>query len=262
MNDLDHIAIIARYNNAGVRCFNAKRMTEAWDLFTAALEINKYVCGKGRQSSFVSASKEQDLPLPSVIRARAHLENIESIIANASTAEVIASTAEQPHRGTTPFVSDASGPSLIVNPLVIGEGRGGAPLEQPFDANSCSDSCNRYTSAIIIFNLGLVEQLRSRSSKQALSLYHLATALLSGGSDSQRGASANGRNDELGVALTNNVAVWYFDIGDFVASQKCIEHLLSVLEASSPILDKAVAERASFNVKMLLFSRFFCSPAA
>lgn len=87
-------------------------------------------------------------------------------------------------------------------------------------ASTTSTSClknqsQHLKSAIVIFNLALVEHTVDRSSGTAISLYELAASLL-----------VNRETSTLfGVALVNNIGIWYYENDVIESSQRCMKYL-------------------------------------
>ena len=109
----------------------------------------------------------------------------------------------------------------------------------------------RSASAAIIFNLALVDHLHNRASRQAISLYELATTLIVGD-----------EVDHLGVSLINNIGVWCHDGGDFAAAQRCMDHLHKILPNCRGFLSDAEVDGISSNIRSILNPPCSISPAA
>jgi hypothetical protein len=122
----------------------------------------------------------------------------------------------------------------------------------------------RQASAAIIYNLALVDHLHNRYSRQAISLYELATSLL-----------VDEPVDMLGIALINNIGVWCYETGDVSAAQRCMEHLTFLLPTVSgresspaglPETNRCMSEQDHAallsNISHVLNPPFSVSPAA
>jgi len=232
------ISATIEFNNAGARCLEAGKahlVKVAWDLFKGSLEVYKQFCRSPSTKTEVEPSRFEIIQ-----RAELHLLNIEDIIAPSSDSGSPLETSREASVASLK-IGGMFHPYLLRAPFLIDETNiiGGIPQSA------------RRIGASIIFNLGLVEQLRSPSSKQVIALYQLATELV-GGTESGR----------LGIALINNIAVWCFANDDLNASQRCLEHLCRMLERGSGFFDKAELSGLVSNIKFLLIPRFFASPAA
>lgn len=75
-------------------------------------------------------------------------------------------------------------------------------------------------SAVIIFNLALLDHLKYTCSQQARALYELAMSLRTGISDF----------DPLRISLLNNVGVWSYENGDVDITQSCMCQLATILQ--------------------------------
>ena len=109
----------------------------------------------------------------------------------------------------------------------------------------------RMSSATIIFNLALVDHLSNRFSTQAISLYELASTLISG-------YPCN----TLGLALLNNIGVWCYESGDTTASERCMKELLKLVEKHGDSMDPRERQGVLNNIHWFLNPHFTASPAA
>ena len=250
------LAKAIQFNNAGAFRFRSDPR-KAWELFKGALEV-KLAIERNMKDCRECIVKEQFYEHLSsenayVSRAQTILEEGETEVnpggvADKITLEVVeasralASTILQKQFGNelgdifyTPFIF--SKPFLVPDDHELMD-----PMELA-----------RTTSAIVIFNLALVEQMFIRTSPQAVSLYELATSLLIG-------QAVN----ELGVALINNIGVWCYENDDIDAAQRCMDHLSRILRNPSGrrLLSDDDCESVLSNISFMLMPRGTISPAA
>eukprot|EP00538_Stauroneis_constricta_P009155 CAMPEP_0119567716 /NCGR_PEP_ID=MMETSP1352-20130426/36752_1 /TAXON_ID=265584 /ORGANISM="Stauroneis constricta, Strain CCMP1120" /LENGTH=376 /DNA_ID=CAMNT_0007617003 /DNA_START=150 /DNA_END=1280 /DNA_ORIENTATION=+ len=112
-------------------------------------------------------------------------------------------------------------------------------------------TATRKDSAMIIFNLALLDQLRNERSAQAVALYELSMTLITGD-----------LVDELGIALVNNIGVWCYQNGDMEGAANCMRHLMHFLNKCDMSLDVKDKEGLHANVLWILSSPQLASPAA
>jgi hypothetical protein len=226
------------YNNAGVDCTEAGRHRMAWDLFKGALEVKltlERIDGSIHSIEFRAGANCY------IAKAEAHLCSLKSwtlIDSIYLRPEIRTSTSTQSRETWECFAADSSlySPFLFTDPIRIGTDRKASP---------------RRESAAIIFNLALVDHLKSRSSDQAVALYELAMTLLTGATV-----------DLLGVALMNNIGVWCYENGDLDGSLKCMAHLHSFSCAADCEMGSEQRDGLQSNMLWLTNPPFAASPAA
>ena len=241
------LAKAIQFNNAGAFRFRLDPR-KAWELFKGALEV-KLAIERNMKDCRECIVKEQfyeHLSSENAYVSRALRDS--GGVADKITLEVVeasralASTILQKQFGNelgdifyTPFIF--SKPFLVPDDHELMD-----PMELA-----------RTTSAIVIFNLALVEQMFNRTSPQAVSLYELATSLLIG-------QAVN----ELGVALINNIGVWCYENDDIDAAQRCMDHLSRILRNPSGrrLLSDDDCESVLSNISFMLMPRGTISPAA
>ena len=139
---------------------------------------------------------------------------------------------------------------------VPAESRGYQPFlfRHPFELPDGLTSTER-TSATIVFNLGLVHHLQSRTSERAAAFYEISAALLATEPDSPASTL-------IKIALLNNFGIWCYENGDGESLRTCMEHLSAVVERISFPLSPDVARGVHANVQWLLTPPNGGSPAA
>ena len=117
---------------------------------------------------------------------------------------------------------------------------------------------NQYTSAVIVFNLGLVHQWFSKYSPKTAAFYEISAALLSSV------VSTMDDSLRLRISLLNNFAVWCFENADGDAMRISLDHLSGVLDdpVSTQILEPQVMQGMRTNIQWLLTPLNGGSPAA
>jgi hypothetical protein len=227
------------YNNAGVDCTEAGQHRMAWDLFKGALEVKLTL---ERIDGSIHSIESRAGANCYIAKAEAHLCSLTSWTlkdsAIFSCLGLKTSTSMQSRETWESFAADSSlySPFLFTDPIRIGTDRKASP---------------RRESAAIIFNLALVDHLKSRSSEQAVALYELAMTLLTGATV-----------DLLGVALMNNIGVWCYENGDLDGSLKCMAHLHSFSCAADCEMGSEQRDGLQSNMLWLTNPPFAASPAA
>lgn len=84
----------------------------------------------------------------------------------------------------------------------------------------------------IIFNLALAEHWKDPSSPQVMSMYGLCDSLLGPLQD-----------HKLQAAIQNNKAIWYFENGDAVSAEACLERVKDLLD-----LDQRTRDQINSNL--------------
>jgi len=137
--------------------------------------------------------------------------------------------------------------------------RGSSPPED-------SISATQITSAVIVFNLGLVHHHASRRSAKAAAFYEISAALLS--------AEPISRSTVLlRVAIMNNFGVWCYENGNDNGEtlRTCMEHLSTVLDYArrldngidgTSVIDRDVEESVTNNINYIITPPNGGSPAA
>lgn len=154
-----------------------------------------------------------------------------------------------------------SSDSLLAN-CVPPECRGYSPYMcwTPFTLPENNDAQlnNQYTSAVIVFNLGLVHQWFSKNSPKTAAFYEISAALLSSVVPSMDDCL------RLRISLLNNFSVWCFENADGDAMRTSLDHLLGVLDdpVSTQILEPQVMQGIRTNIQWLLTPLNGGSPAA
>jgi hypothetical protein len=227
------------YNNAGVDCTEAGQHRMAWDLFKGALEVKLTL---ERIDGSIHSIDSRAGANCYIAKAEDHLCSLKSWALKDSAIcprpGIRTSTSTQSRETWEGFAADSSlySPFLFTDPIRIGTDRRAAP---------------RRESAAIIFNLALVDHLKSRSSDQAVALYELAMTLLTGATV-----------DLLGVALMNNIGVWCYENDDLDGSLKCMAHLASFSCAADCEMGSEQRDGLQSNMLWLTNPPFAASPAA
>jgi hypothetical protein len=251
------LAKAIQFNNAGVSCFRS-HPKKAWELFKGALEI-KLAMEKEMNSSCECSVKVpfyEQLSSENAYIYRAHtiLEEGGDEVADQITdrGEVTLDVVEASRTLLSSTLCKRLGKELgdiFYTPFVFSRS-----FRIPDDFESIPPiELARTTSAIVIFNLALVEHLFNRTSPQAVSLYELATSLLVG-------QSVN----ELGLALINNIGVWCYENDDNDAAQRCMDHLSKILRNPScrDLITASDRDAVLRNICCMLMPRGTTSPAA
>lgn len=243
-----------QFNNAGVACFRC-HPKKAWELFKGALEVklalersmNTHLPAKLPLYENLSSTNSY------VNRAQAILDEVdeEEISTNDDNVEMTLEEVEESRTLLSSTIYKQFGdelgdifytPFLFSKPFLISDNEVLSPYGRA-----------RSTSAIVIFNLALVEHLFNRTSQQAVSLYELSTSLMVGR-----------HVNELGIALVNNIGVWCWENDDMDAAQRCMDHLWRILRnpACQHLIDSNEKSSILRNICSILTPRGTASPAA
>ena len=286
------------YNNAGCLMMSIGRQLVALDLFRGALESkltslrsrglqlelmpaldvetssqqdSECAISQSEQISFAEGQECQSRQLPDCLRlAEQHLARIDDYIREGATA-----TDEQARMDMT---SEASSP---INPtseasIAFSASRNSivAPIStahQDYNPFLCftpfplpehqEDGNAQFSSAIIIYNLGIIHQWFCRYSPKAPAFFEISAALVSTVEDC---CSPQHVCLLLRVSLLNNFSVWSFDNADSEAMCSSLEHLSDILEAPEVVdaLPPLLVQRMRRNIRCLLTPEHRCSPAA
>ena len=194
-----------------------------------------------------------------VSTAESHLSQMSSNATDAEAEDGISPTSgpsqdQDIQRFTSAMTGEGPEQSGTVVPE---ESRGYCPYfyRTPFDLSDTSRTSTELTSAIIVFNLGLVHHHEWRNSPKAAAFYEISAALLSSEPDTEQSVL-------LKIALLNNFGIWCYENGDGESLRTCMEHLSTVVENSSIPLAPEIAEGVRRNVQWLLTPPNGGSPAA
>jgi len=252
------LAKAVQFNNAGVACFRSEPK-KAWELFKGALEV-KLAMERNSMSS------QQALPAKPALfeqlsAENAYVKRAQTILEEGNDDDAMDLVPNVDGNVVTLEEVEASR-TLVSSTLCQQFGKElGNIFYTPFlftkpflipdqDAVSPSEMA-RTTSAIVIFNLALVEHLFNRSSNQAVSLYELATSLLVGQTV-----------DQLGLALINNIGVWCYENDDLDAAQRCMDHLSRIMRSCHHLVSDSDQAAILRNICCLLMPGGSTSPAA
>jgi hypothetical protein len=130
--------------------------------------------------------------------------------------------------------------------LVPIESRGCHPYlyAQPFELPINSTS-TQLTSAIIVFNLGLVHQSMNRSAPKAAAFYEISAALLANEAEFID-------TTPLRIAMMNNFGVWCYENGDGESLRTCMGLLSVLLDRSADRMTMEVQEGVRSNIRRFL----------
>jgi tetratricopeptide (TPR) repeat protein len=234
------------YNNAGVACLESGREEIALDLFRGALEA-KLSYERSQQSYHVETNQRCVTP-DCLSTAEDHLANLPSYLRQPSP--------EPSPQGVEPMSSSRAPTTTDLVPL---ESRGYIPYlyAQPFAFQSNSTS-TQLTSAIIVFNLGLVYQLMGRSAQKAAAFYEISAALLANEPDFIDTTCTLVR-----IAMMNNFGVWCYENGEEESLRTCMERLAVVLDCSAgTTMTMEVQEGVRSNIRLFTAPPSGASPAA
>jgi hypothetical protein len=227
------------FNNAGVVYLKSGRAEVALDLFRGALEA-KLTYERSQQSDYVETNQRCVTP-DCLITAENHLANLPNYLVHPSPEQL-----------------ELISPSRVLTEtdLVPVESRGYNPYlyAQPFELPSNSTS-TQLTSAIIVFNLGLVYQTMSRIAPKAAAFYEIAAALLLNEGEFIE-------TTMLRIAMMNNFGVWCYENGDGGAVRTCMEQVSMILDRSGDIMPMEVQEGVRLNIRWFITPPTGASPAA
>jgi hypothetical protein len=211
------------FNNAAVVYFADGRFDLAWALFKGALEVKLVVERSTHDSGCIQNDRIVDgmfcinqyiLKADDILQQHQHQHQKEP----EANSRWIDSYGRRPMPPTRESSHNLMFYDLFVfaRPFLI-------PNEYESRIDETADEVinkANSTSAIIIFNLAVVEHLVNGSSSKVSSLYELASSLLVGTPV-----------DLLGIAIINNIGVWCCENDDADTSQRCMEHLSNILTA-------------------------------
>lgn len=266
-----------RLNNIGVDVLETGNGKVAWDLFKGALEV-KLAMERAGWPSFSSSNstevfmKEAAASNIYIQRAQEHLAILDRHNGRLSCLSPpvlvfhgITTTGGHVSRGG-PVVGNQHHDPLTPNmtstrqqtrPLHVVEDDSlalytpflyGQPLKLP---ESRVGTSTRRESAVVIFNLALVDHLQHRQSKQAVALYELAMTLLTGDTV-----------DILGIAIVNNIGVWCHENDDEAGASTCMGHLANFVRSHGVYIGQEEREGLHSNILFLVNPPFCASPAA
>lgn len=231
------------YNNAGAVCLESGREEVALDLFRGALEA-KLTYERSQQSNHVETNQRCVTP-DCLSTAEDHLTNLPNYLEQPSPDPSL--------EGMEPM-SSSSVPTRADSVPIESRGYNPYLYAQPFAIQSNSTS-TQLTSAIIVFNLGLVYQLMSRSAQKAAAFYEISAALL--------GNEAECIDTTLvRIAMMNNFGVWCYENGEEESLRMCMEELLMVLDSSAGTMTMEVQEGVRSNIRWFITPPTGASPAA
>jgi len=254
------LAKAVQFNNAGVACFRSEPK-KAWELFKGALEVKlameRTSMNSSRQAPATPALFEQ------LSAENAYVKRAQTILEEGNDDDAMDLDPNNVGDSNVVTLEEVEASRILVSSTLcqqFGKELGNifyTPFlfTKPFlipdqDAISPSEMA-RTTSAIVIFNLALVEHLFNRSSNQAVSLYELATSLLVGQTV-----------DQLGLALINNIGVWCYENDDLDAAQRCMDHLSRIMRSCHHLVSDADQAAILRNICCLLTPSGSTSPAA
>jgi hypothetical protein len=115
--------------------------------------------------------------------------------------------------------------NVLIAPI---QGNGYHPFvyAYPFHLSEHDHMLPQVKSCLIVFNMGLIHQLLNRPSRVVESFYGLALSMISGVPETPDTILVR-------LALSNNLGVWSFDIGDGELMCTCIESLARLLGSAS-----------------------------
>lgn len=216
------------FNNNAVEILAAGYLQEAKDLFRAALDAKlahdrtqEHRCNhdgdSNQEQGVVQATPNRCVTPECVFVAEYHVYNKSTYtsfpkIAPGSVTTLSKggfTTSASPYGNS--LANDGTTPSLLL-------------FAQAFVVERAQLEYTQYTSAVPVFNLGLVHQLEDPSSTKARSFYEVAASLLA--MDSWDAHSAL-----LRVAVTNNFAVWTFQNGQLLPCRAAFVELERMVAA-------------------------------
>jgi hypothetical protein len=233
------------YNNAGVACLESGREEVALDLFRGALEA-KLTYERSQLSNHVEPNQRCVTP-ECLSTAEDHLANLPNYLEQQSP--------ESSPEGMEPMSSSRLPTTTDSVPI---ESRGYNPYlyAQPFAFQSSSTS-TQLKSAIIVFNLGLVYQIMSRSAPKAAAFYEISAALL------VNEAEFIDTTLLLRIAMMNNFGVWCYENGEGESLRMCMEQLSMLLDClAAGTLRMEVQDGVRSNIRWFINPPTGASPAA
>ena len=248
-------------NNAGVLALSNGHVRAALDFFRGALETklayermhppmdvdestgvtdNEDLWEQGgRPEGNEGPVMERCVTPDCVIRAENHLSNLDYFRTQREDTETSPVLEEGCLEPVIPYESRDFNPYLYLKPFEL----------------SRNPASTQLTSAIIVFNLGIVHHKGSRTSTKAAAFYEIAAALLST-------EPVGDDNMLLRVAMMNNFGVWCFENGDGESLRTCMERLSTVLQNSGHSIETSVEQQVQRNISWLLTPPNGGSPAA
>jgi hypothetical protein len=239
-----------RFNNAGVRMLDAGQQVIAMDLFRGALESKLAYerTHRPERPDYIASTKRCVTP-DCVTTAEEHLVNEDKYVHHEPVAFSLATpmvTEDNflPGKGNVPKTPPALFESEPENPTLIRQSGDYLLVAKPFalPLSDCSRTSTQKRSAIIVFNLGLVNQLADASSSKAAAFYEISASLL-----------ANElyfpHSNLLRIAILNNFAVWSHAYGDEQSKRASYELLINALAESSSSLDQTVRKAVQVNME-------------
>jgi hypothetical protein len=249
----------AIYNNAGVRVIlaNVGNHVAALELFGGALEA-KRTTEMTHGAPQPQDSTTRPPPLDCVRRAEVHLQSLSSYLTSTSTSSQQALSVGELHEILHQHGSSINaGSDMITVPL---SSRGYDPYlyKIPFRISDDQQESPLLSSSAIVFNMGLVHQMISRTGQKTADFYAIAASILS---------IPPLLSDTLliRIALLNNLGVWCFENGEGGSMRTCMEQLSIVTseeEAEASALDAGVLAGVRSNIQWLLNPLNGGSPAA
>jgi hypothetical protein len=235
MNNSD-TARTTRFNNAGVRFYEAGLYNEAGDMFRAALEETLIFADPDEPANSSGVNVH-------VRRAENHLKNMNHLFPESLTSSSNSNLALATEGSTT---SQESSPYFYNHPFLL-------------DSNTINDDSTtslQLTGAIIVFNLGLVHHMQSYTCEKAKSFYMLTEALVQDGPEQPCETSANcypyycfnPRFMMLQLAVTNNLGVWFFQNGNVGGTNERLERLQALYTEFGPCLSPLVQQGIKANL--------------
>jgi hypothetical protein len=227
------------FNNAGARALSHGHKAVALELFRGALETKLAFERQNPPGGTTHTEPVERCITPEcVLRAESHLSHMDEY-STQNEVEELTPVLDSVDDAIIPFADRGYDPYVYA---------------LPFQLPSASAS-TQLTSAIIVFNLGLVHQIASRTSAKAAAFYEIAAALLASEAPSPESVV-------LRVAMLNNFGVWSYENGDGESLRTCMEHLSNVLQQARPSLDQQVEDSIKRNIDWLLTPPNGGSPAA
>lgn len=237
------------FNNAGVFMLENGHIGVAWNLFKGSLELYRLVEGTQDQMIVDMAAFSTN---PYIVHADGHLKQInngliERMGATRPDNSTTGNVATQANEDTNEIEANTSSREVdfvFYSPYIYDKG---------FCIPEVLSAKIGLSSAIVIFNLAMVEQLVNPTSNQAISLYELALSLLVGYPIRA-----------FGVAILNNMGVWRFQNNDIDRAHKCMEMLARAITYLKSTKDIGVEEFQAIqrNIRWILTPTCIASAAA
>jgi hypothetical protein len=250
---MDDTAII--FNNNGVYRWELGYHDSAWILFQGALEVLKQGTVALCEGDDKCEECDSSCSNPYIIQANHLLHCEEGVFlsrrANDTLLDHVDHTSYSDSKST---LNDYPDLQIHERAILVPDSFAISDFDEEEEANYL-DSVNTVAS-IVLFNLGLVQHMKTQGSKHAISFYKLSLSL-----------EIPTSMWRLKVALLNNLALLHEENDDQTSAQRVMEEVSTIIEGSGcdDIVDEDCVELANnlpitfnkeataMNVRLILF---------